>query len=175
MDKASFCSCVALQRCDKRSIWIQSTFERHQETGILQLIIRHDPEPALTSVVEAVKNGFEGTLIIEKSPKGVKESKGEIERAVQTLEGQARTLRAAIESNYGEKLPDDSPVLTWLVEHASTVYNLFFRSTELQDGKTPYSRLRGREWKVAIPPFGEAIEYLKRGHKFEAQWTKGIF
>ena len=91
------------------------------------------------------------------------------------MEGQARTLRAAIESNYGEKLPDDSPVLTWLVEHASTVYNLFFRSTELQDGKTPYSRLRGREWKVAIPPFGEAIEYLKRGHKFEAQWTKGIF
>ena len=146
-----------------------------KKLGYSKLIIRHDPEPALTSVVEAVKNGFEGTLIIEKSPKGVKESKGEIERAVQTLEGQARTLRAAIESNYGEKLPDDSPVLTWLVEHASTVYNLFFRSTELQDGKTPYSRLRGREWKVAIPPFGEAIEYLKRGHKFEAQWTKGIF
>ena len=92
------------------------------------------------------------------------------------MEGQARTLRAALKSNYGEKLPDDSPtIFTWLVEHASTVYNLFFRSTELQDGKTPYSRLRGREWKVAIPPFGEAMEYLKRGHKFEAQWTKDIF
>ena len=46
--------------------------------------------------------------------------------------------------------------MTWLVEH---------------------SRLRGREWipKVAIPPFGEAVEYLKRGHKFEAQGTKGMF
>ena len=62
-----------------------------------------------------------------------------------------------------------------MVEHASTVYNLFFRSTELQDGKTPYSRLRVREWKVAIQPFAEAVDYLKRGHKFEAQWTQGIF
>ena len=111
-----------------------------KKLGYSKLVIRHDPKHALTSVAEAVKNGIEGTLIIEKSPKGVKESKGEIERAVQTLEGQARTLRAAIESNYGEKLPDDSLILTWLVEHASTVYNLFFRSTELQDGKTPCSR-----------------------------------
>ena len=63
-----------------------------KKLGYSKLIIRHDPQPALTSVVEGVKNGFEGTLIIEKSPKGLKESKGEIERAVQTLEGQARTL-----------------------------------------------------------------------------------
>ena len=175
MDETSFCPRVTLRRCDKRAIRIQGTPDI-KKLGYSKLVIRHDPEPALTSVAEAVKNGFEGTLIIEKSPKGVKESTGEIERAVQTLEGQARTFRATLESNYGEKLPDDSPILTWLVEHyASTVYNLFFRSTELQDGETPYSRLRGREWKVAIPPFGEAIEYLKRGHKFEAQWTKGIF
>ena len=106
-----------------------------KKLGYSKLIIRHDPEPALTSVVEAVKNGFEGTLIIEKSPKGVKESKGEIERAVQTLEGQARTLRAAIESNYGEKLPDDSPVLTWLVEHASSLQSVFriYRTSRRKD------------------------------------------
>ena len=91
------------------------------------------------------------------------------------MEGQARTLRDAIESSYGEKLPDDSPILTWLVEHASTVYNLFFRSTELQDGKTSYSRLRGREWKVAIPPFGEAIEYFKRGHSLRPNGLRVIF
>ena len=38
-----------------------------KKLGYSKLVIRHDPEPALTSVVEAVKNGFEGTLIIEKS------------------------------------------------------------------------------------------------------------
>ena len=120
MDEAFFCSCVTLQGVTKGPYRSKVLLNDIKKLGYSKLIIRHDPEPALTSVVEAVKSGFEGTLIIEKSPKGVKESKGEIERAVQTWEGQARTLRAAIESNYGEKLPDDSPVLTWLVEHAST-------------------------------------------------------
>ena len=46
---------------------------------------------------------------------------------------------------------------------------------KLDDGKTPYSRLRGREWRVAISPFGECIEFMRRGHKFESQWAKGIF
>ena len=30
-----------------------------KKLGYSKLVIRHDPEPALTSVVEAVKNGFE--------------------------------------------------------------------------------------------------------------------
>ena len=33
----------------------------------------------------------------------------------------------------------------------------------------------GREWRVSLPPFGETIEFLKRGHKFEARWHQGIF
>ena len=41
--------------------------------------------------------------------------------------------------------------------------------------KTRYSRHRGREWRVSLPPFGETIEFLKRGHKFEARWQQGIF
>ena len=45
----------------------------------------------------------------------------------------------------------------------------------MKDGKTPYSRHRGREWRVSLPPFGETIEFLKRGHKFEARWQQGIF
>ena len=62
-----------------------------------------------------------------------------------------------------------------MVEHASTTYNLFHRSLEVKDGKTPYSGHRGREWRVSLPPFGETIEFLKRGHKFEARWHQGIF
>ena len=72
-------------------------------------------------------------------------------------------------------MPDDHPVLTWMVEHASTTYNLFHRSFEVKDGKTPYSRHRGCEWRVSLPPFGETIEFLKGGHKFEARWHQGIF
>ena len=139
------------------------------------MIVRYDPEPALQAVVEAAKNGFQGQLILEKIPVGVSESKGEIERAVQTIEGQSRTLRSALETSYGSKIGDDSVILTWLVEHAGTLHNLFHRSGEMKDGKTPYSRHRGREWRVSIPPFGETVEFLKRGHKFESRWQQGIF
>ena len=71
-------------------------------------------------------------------------------------------------------MPDDHPVLTWSVEHASTTHNLFHRSLEIKDGKTPYPRHRGREWRVSLPPLGETIEFLKRGHEFEARWHQGI-
>ena len=45
----------------------------------------------------------------------------------------------------------------------------------MKDGKTPSSGHRGREWRVSIPPFGETIEFLKRGHKFESRWQQGVF
>ena len=61
-----------------------------RKLGYPKMIVRYDPEPALQAVVEAAKNGFQGQLILEKIPVGVSESKGEIERAVQTIEGQSR-------------------------------------------------------------------------------------
>ena len=146
-----------------------------KKLGYPKMVMRYDPEPALNSVVEAAKNGFDKELVLEKVPRGVSESKGEIEKAVQTIESHSRTLRNALETSYGRKIPDDHPVLTWMVEHASTTYNLFHRSLEVKDGKTPYSRHRGREWRVSLPPFGETIEFLRRGHKFEARWHQGIF
>ena len=62
--------------------------------GYPKMVMRYDPEPAPNSVVEAAKNGFDKQLVLEKVPKGVSESKGEIERAVQAIESQSRTLRS---------------------------------------------------------------------------------
>ena len=53
-------------------------------------------------------------------------------------------LSGVFRVSYGRKIPDDHLVLTWMVQHASTTYNLFHRSLEVKDGKTPHSRLRGR-------------------------------
>ena len=125
----------------------------------------------MQAVAEAAKNGFQGQLILEKIPVGISASKGEVERAVQAIEGEPRTLRNALETSYGVKLGDDSVILTWMAEHAGTLRNLFHRSGEMKDGKTPYSSHRGREWRVSLPPFGETIEF----HKFEASGSKVFF
>ena len=137
--------------------------------------MRYDPEPALNSVVDAAKNGFDKELVLEKVPRGVSESKGVFERAVQTIESQSRTIRSALETSYGRKVPDDHPVLTWLVEHASAAYSLVHRSLEVKDGKTPYSRHRGREWRVSLPPFGETIEFSKEVTSLKQDGTKEVF
>ena len=71
-----------------------------KKVGYPKMVMRCDPEPALNSVVEASKNGFDKELVLGKVPRGVSESKGEIERAVQTIESQSRTLRSALETSW---------------------------------------------------------------------------
>ena len=83
-----------------------------KKLGYPKMVMRYDPEPALNSVVEAAKNGFDKELVLEKVPRGVSESKGEMKSAVQTIESQSRTLRSALETSYGRKVLDDHPVLT---------------------------------------------------------------
>ncbi len=62
-----------------------------------------------------------------------------------------------------------------MVEHAGTLRNLFHRSAEIKDGKTPNSRHRGCEWRVSFPPSGETTDFLKGSHKFESRWQQGVF
>ena len=62
-----------------------------KDLGYPKMVMRYDFEPALNSVGEAAKNGFEKELILEKNTKRNSESTGEIKRAVQTIQFQNRT------------------------------------------------------------------------------------
>ncbi len=79
-----------------------------EKLGYSKMVLRYDPEPTLQAVVQAAKNGSQGQLILDMIPVGVSESKGEIARALQTIEGQSRTLRSALETSKSVKLGDDS-------------------------------------------------------------------
>ena len=73
------------------------------------MIARFDPEPRLQAVAEAAKYGVQGQLIWENLiPVAVSESRGEIDRALQTTEAQSRTFRSALKTPYRSKLGDDS-------------------------------------------------------------------
>ena len=109
------------------------------------------------------------------SPKGESKSNGEIERAVQEVQGIARTLREDLETLLNSKIHDKSCILPWLVEHAGTVYTLFHRG-EPFDGMTAYRRLKGKDWTIPLPAFGEAVEFRSRArHKLESRWQEGLF
>ena len=75
-------------------------------SGFNRVIIKSDQEPAIRALLQAVKNerGDEMNiekrveLIPEKSPVGESRANGEVERYVQTVQGQVRTLKMSLET-----------------------------------------------------------------------------
>eukprot|EP00971_Amphidinium_carterae_P019816 390424-Amphidinium_carterae.1 len=49
-----------------------------------------------------------------------------------------------------------------------------------RDGLTPHRRWRGKDYKRALPPFGESVQWRKMGaeaepSRLEPRWALGIF
>ena len=49
-----------------------------KKLGYPKMVMRYDPEPALNSVVEAAKNGFDKELVLEKVPEVFQNPKGKL-------------------------------------------------------------------------------------------------
>ena len=130
-----------------------------RRSGYKKVILKTDNESSITALVSAVQKQWPGEIVPENSPAFESQSNGEVERANQTIQGLARTLKESLSIKSGFDVPDQSPLLAWLIEHAANLYN-FYRLD--QDGYTPYRRLKGRTWNVKLPEFGEQVEYLVR-------------
>jgi len=112
----------------------------------------------------------------KNSPVGDSRANGIAERAVQSIVGLVRTLKNALEYRTGLKFQCDHPVVPWLVEHASDVYNKFHIGS---DGKTSYERWKGKPWNKETVEFGELVHYKfskrsSRG-KLDDRWAEGVF
>ena len=55
-----------------------------------------------------------------------------MERGIQDEERQVRTIKLALESNIGERIPSDHSLVPWLIEYASVLLN---RGQVGKDGK----------------------------------------
>ena len=149
--------------------------------GYPSLVIKSDQEPSIKAVADAVKNAFASSNVrvqLENSPKGDHHGKsnGEAEAAVEITQGLCRTYKDACEIGMGEIIDPKSPMLAWLIEHAGNMYTLYAHDDTMKDGLTPFRRLKGRDWQVSLPPWGEAVDYrVRTKHKLEARWSTGIF
>ena len=52
--------------------------------------------------------------IREESPVGESQSNGEVENAIQRVQGMYRTMKDDLEANLGEKVPEDHPTVKFL-------------------------------------------------------------
>ena len=103
-------------------------------TGYRRILMKSDQENAIEALIQSVKDGWKGEIMPEGAPKGQSQSNGEVERAVQEVQGLARTLKDSLEQKSNYKLPPTSPLLAWLVEYAGVLCTIQRKG---KDGHTP--------------------------------------
>ena len=128
--------------------------------GQVVLSIKTDGEGPIMAVRDAImKQRWESHKVgslIEKSARGDHASNGDIEKAVQEVEGMIRTLLHFIERKCGRKLSTKCPARIWLMEHTGQIIS---RMKMGKDGKVPYERVRGKKPSAMIIPILERILY----------------
>ena len=78
--------------------------------GSRRVILKTDREPAIMELKECVK--------FEESPTYDSRANGEVERAIQTVQGQVRAVKDAFEARYGYELKPEDNLIPWMVAHS---------------------------------------------------------
>ena len=144
--------------------------------GYKKILLKSDQEPAVLALKEAVKNELGIEVIDEESPEYDSQANGEVERAIQMVQGQFRAMKDSLETRYEVRFDGDHQCIPWLVSHASdsiTRYHVY------EDGSTGYRNWKGKPFGKEVIEFGECVLYLKPGSKgkdkFDPRWEDGIW
>ena len=99
--------------------------------GYSKRILKYDPEPAIMDLKSRVKMERPEEIIMEESPAYEHRSNGEVERAIQTVQGQIRALKSGVESRYRESLSSSSNLVPWMVRHAGNLINMYHKGQDV--------------------------------------------
>ncbi len=83
-----------------------------------QCILKSDGEPSIVALKRSIRAYFELKGKLEESPPGEHQSNGKVEIAVKFLRNQMKTMRDALETRIEEQIPDDHPLIHWILRWA---------------------------------------------------------
>ena len=145
--------------------------------GLPRVIVQGDPENSMSAVVrEACGLITGGSAIARESPRNSKGSNGAAERAIQTIQGYARTLRLDLAKRTGVEVGAEHPITQWLIRHAGWCWSHFHRASE--DGRTSYERQFERVYGSQVLPFGERTMWKNptlSPAKLSSSWGYGLW
>ena len=152
--RSKSCAAIPQKGLDHEEHSVREALRYLDFLGYESVMVKTDQEKALKAVVRRVRQyrGADTQTMMENSPVGSSQSNGMIERRIQSVEGQVRTLRSAFEARTGAKLPTSSCLFAWMGTHAGNIINLCEVG---KDGKVPFQRLRGRKMHPELVEFGE--------------------
>ena len=126
-------------------------------TGRQKVILLTDAEHSIRALAEAAAKEWGKECQLQVAPRESRASNGAAERAILELARQARTLVSGLEHHFPEfKMLPTHKTYSWIIRHAAW---LLTRYLVKLDGRTPYERLRGREYRGEIAEGFETVHY----------------
>jgi hypothetical protein len=86
-------------------------------------VLKSDQETSVTALVKEIARQREAEFgtAVEESAVGEFDSNAMVERAIQDVEGQTRTVRAGLEKEIGRRIKLGDEVTPWMVRHAAAL------------------------------------------------------
>ena len=131
--------------------------------GYRKMILKSDNERSIVALLkkalEMLRIEADIDQISEEHPKEyVSQSNGMTESGIKSVRGLFKTMKLHLEHRLGTRFPPKHAVCAWLLEHATMILNVRMKGT---DGKTPWHRIRGRNFGIRICGFGEQAMFKK--------------
>ena len=121
--------------------------------GLSDIILQCDPEPSLIKWAESVKSKRTERTVIRSSPRRSHQSNGGVENHQKQLQGQVRTMLAAMQEHTQYRPSADNALMRWIVRHAAWLIPRF-RGSEIQ---SPVYRAMGGPYRGKLVEFGETV------------------
>ena len=176
--KAVFAHCVPCKGDDEDKYVTSLIVSDVAFMGHVRLILKTDNEVALLALVRAALeeircnvSSIERAMSEESAPYD-SQSNGGTECGIREVRGLFRTIKLDTEKRIGRAIPACHPICSWLVEHAALLITAMRVGT---DGKTAWSRLRGRGFGQRMVGFGESVLYKQppKGPQHDPQGNMG--
>ena len=134
-----------------------NAYALHLVTEALKFTGRQKVILSIRALAEAGAKEWGKECQLQVAPRESHASNGAAERAILELARQARTLVSGLEPHFPEfKMLPTHKTYGWIIRHAAW---LLTRYLVKLDGRTPYERLRGREYRGEIAEGFETVHY----------------
>ena len=148
--------------------------------GYKKVILQHDQEDALKTVLEQVQQKLGVDRVqLRATPRYSHQSQGGAENCNSTMAGILRTRLSALRETYpspNTPLDINHNIVPWLCRWVAFVWARYHIKS---DNVTAFRIITGREYTSPIVPFGEVVfskvPNLKSINKSKPRWFKGVF
>ena len=121
--------------------------------GLSDIILQRDPEPSPTKWAESVKSKQTERTVIRSSPRRSHQSNGGAESYQKQLQGQVRTMSAAMQERTQYRPTADSALMRWIVRHAA----FLIPRVRGSDVQSPFYRAMGGPYQGKLVVSGETV------------------